>query len=271
MSLKCRTPEEAAGIEVKGEAHNNSKRKSQILRLTQHCYMDSAQFVNASWKWLVDSAGSIFFLIIGFLLTLLTAKFTADYSWKGQKADERRERVYAPLYDELSNIRTQLDPYGPFTHPEYDQIRSVHLLYLVPNDLCKKIVTVYDKLTTIDLTKSRLVNKYERKILEMMNSEFKDPVSDDSSAIRLARDFAIWAFQGEIPDELEESTESAFQGLNSRFTKISQTTSKEFLSKFLDSMPKDEDQIALNGLKQETLTLIDSIRDSVKGDLEKRF
>jgi hypothetical protein len=71
MSLKCRTPEEAAGIEVKGEAHNNSKRKSQILRLTQHCYMDSAQFVNASWKWLVDSAGSIFCLLIGFLQSSL--------------------------------------------------------------------------------------------------------------------------------------------------------------------------------------------------------
>ena len=230
--------------------------------------MDATQFVNELTKWLVDNASSFVFIVVSSLLTFFASWYTARYSWKAQKADERRQRVYAPLYDELSNLKMLLAPYGPFDTKEYNQISSAHLLYLVPKSLELRIHDLYRTLRLVDAKKAELYQKYERQILEQINAQFKNPVSNDQEANSLAKDLAICAFQGEIVNGWENGLERAFQGLDSRYQKMGRTTLKEFLREFLDSISKDADQIELNNLKAQALTLIDSIQDSIKGDLK---
>jgi len=55
-------------------------------------------------KWLSDKADLIFGSFLGMLLTLAGSLFILRRQRRLELADARCERIYAPLYDELSEV-----------------------------------------------------------------------------------------------------------------------------------------------------------------------
>jgi len=80
-------------------------------------------------EWILSNLNSIGLLVIGSFLTLFSSWFVARYTWKRQKDDEKRARVYAPLYDELSNLKHSLAKYGVL---ETKELRETFPLASIP-------------------------------------------------------------------------------------------------------------------------------------------
>lgn len=123
--------------------------------------------------WVLNNLNSIGLLLIGTLLALFSSWFVARYTWKAQRDDERRMRVYAPLHDELSNIKTHLDGNEDIETKEYNQINSQHLLYLAHKNIEIKLHELYDvKLPTITASKITLNPRVADRVRSQMNQSF---------------------------------------------------------------------------------------------------
>ena len=81
---------------------------------------------------LLANLSTMVFVLLASGLSILGSWYAAHYTWKAQRDDERRERVYAPLLDELEAIEKAVKSYDYFGTTEYNQISSAHLFYLVP-------------------------------------------------------------------------------------------------------------------------------------------
>lgn len=236
----------------------------------------------ANWliKWLEPLRGWIFYnlnsialLLMGSLLTLFSSWFVARYTWKAQKDDERRKRIYAPLHDELSNVRDHLDQYGSFEAKEYEQIRSAHLLYLVPSPLEMKIRELYDrKLPTISRVTVELYPKFEHQIEDHMSNSFVRFRRDLEDPRAFAKDLALCVFQGKIISGWEDTLGKSFVKMKQEFEAInSNLTLGVFFQEVLELCSKDTDRVKLVNLKGEARQLIDSIESIIATDLETRF
>ena len=86
------------------------------------------------------------FLGIGALLAYLVTILTQKSAIERAREDERNERVYSPLYDELEEALQTLDKweYRP-PNKEWARIRKVeHLTYMVPKGLRDRLTQLYD-------------------------------------------------------------------------------------------------------------------------------
>jgi hypothetical protein len=92
------------------------------------------------------------------------------------RADERRERVYGPLYDELPIAEQKLlewrDTNGSATEwKEYREVRDRHLLYLAPKEFRAKIRRLYDEnLVRFGEQRRKLLGDYRRIAMREMGT-----------------------------------------------------------------------------------------------------
>jgi hypothetical protein len=227
-------------------------------------------------NWLVNNLGSVVFLILGFLLSLFASWFTVRYSRKAQKADERRERVYARLFDELPTIKKALEEYKAPYGEEYNKIASEHLLYLVPKNLRMRIRELYDqKLPSAINAIARVHGRYKRQVLQDINRLIPagQPATafNDSNASTLASDLADCLLIGQIPIEWREMVQRAFVDVKQRLGLTLQESSVlVYFRKLLLFRAKDLEMAELEALKEECLQLIEGIQSAISKDLESQ-
>jgi hypothetical protein len=222
-------------------------------------------------NWLLSNSGPIIYLIIGSLLGLLASWFTARYSWKSQKADERRERVYAPLSDELDPIKKALENYDYFHSTEYDRLASAHLLYLVPSAFRMQIRELYAYLATFSLMGVKLRQKYEDRILKEINDSLpsgsQPNAYNDSNAKTLAQDIAYFLLQGKIATSWRK--EPLLKDIGEQLGW--KEPIEPYFEKFRGILTKDQDMIELETLQKKILHLLKPVQETIMSDLESQF
>ena len=231
------------------------------------------QVLDTIANWLLSKIEAIVFLILGFLLGLLTSWLTARYTRRAQKADERRERVYAPLIDELEANRKALENYDQnFSKKEYDQIAYAHLFYLIPTTLKMQIHELYTTQASLSLMLMKLREKYREQIEKDIDESLPmeaPSTPKDSNVTRLAGIIASSLPLGKIPDIHRSDFDTVVKNL--RENSGWKEPIDAYIKKLIDALSKDEEMTKIEALRKKILELLKNIQDNMMSDLKKQF
>jgi hypothetical protein len=217
-----------------------------------------------------DILPSILLIVIGAALSLVVTWWRDTRSRKLMRADERRERVYGPLYDELPIAEQKLadwrDMNGSTTEwKEYGEVRDKHLLYLAPKELRAKIRRLYDeKLVRFSEQRRELLGDYRKVAMREMGTI--DNNTDRLSRIMVSHLLQEWS---SLTKEDQNSIEGTFQDAKKGNALLCQfNTGEEAFRYFKKGIQKEPAFAILRELRDESLTLLAEIRKEIGKDLE---
>ncbi len=219
-------------------------------------------------NWLIQNLSGIVYVIIGSVLGLAASWATAQYSWRKQRDEKRRGSVYAPLFDELSVIRQNLNEYRYLSTPEYDKIRSEHLLYLVPKDLRERIIELYNNLPLFGQSCSQRQAEYRDRIAERLSALAIPPatLSNDGNANTLVSNMCIFVLCGGIPANVINQ-EQPYQNVKLRF-RLTEPSVNEYFQNLLLLRTNDPAIPELEALKNGIVNALEVVQRAIAKDLD---
>jgi hypothetical protein len=220
-------------------------------------------------KWLIQNLSGIVYIIIGSVLGSVASWVTARYSWKKQRDEQRRGSVYAPLFDELPVIRHDLTEYNYPLTPEYDKIKSEHLLYLVPKDLRGRIIELSKNLRLFGELCSHRKAEYRESIAENLGAIAIPPatLSNDGNANTLVSDLCIFVLRGGIPPTYVMNEERLYQDVKQRF-RLMEPSVRVYFQRLLSLRANDSAIPELEALKDKTVIEVEAIQREIAKDLD---
>ena len=217
-----------------------------------------------------DILPSILLIVIGAALGLVVAWWRDTRSRKLMRADERRERVYGPLYDELPIVEQKLADWrdtdaSAIEWKEYQEVREKHLLYLAPKELRAKIRRLYDeKLVRFSERRRELLGDYRRIVMREIGTI--DNNADRLSRITVSHLLEEWS---SLTNEDQNSIEGTFWDAKKGSTLLRQFhTGEEVFGYFKKGIQKEPAFAILRELRDESLTLLAEIRKEIGKDLK---
>ena len=161
----------------------------------------------------------IVLVLVGGIIGFLSSWIVSRRERKWARADQRRERIYGPLQDELAIIGVALPNNEDTlqTSVEYWRIKSEHIRYMIPRKLRGKVVELYEQvLQRYGEEKTAL----GRKCNNMMGTEITHgliPAGGDlsltvtatsSSHVASMANLSYWLVEGKIPRNMERDSDS---------------------------------------------------------------
>jgi len=218
-------------------------------------------------------------LVLGTVIGAGLAFLSQWHFRKCEREEERRKRIYAPLFDELPKIKNLVETCRSisFAAPghgdvkEYDRIKARHILYMVPKTLQTNIKQLYE-----DLLKQfdRQLNLAKDKLQESM---FKDLVAGGPAGAGTdsrAKDLAMmgrFVLSKDLPEDWKAKMELAFATLKTSNWKSLQNYAS------LDKMFEDligrsdtnpiQEVARLRTLQKDCLELLGNIYNRISKDL----
>jgi hypothetical protein len=242
--------------------------------------VNSASILEQLLQWVEQNAGNLTYLLIGSILTLLGSWFVESQRRRSERGDKRREKIYAPLYDELNRIEKALTNYdrtGTSVWSEYHRIKSEHILYMIPRKLKQKITRLIEtEVEKFDLQLMGLQEKYQKTInadlthalIPIAAPPDTTVIATSDSSVAYLNGLAIYLARGTFPQGYyRRNLEAAFQAVKARST-ITQNSVDELFQHYLGLYQSDEDYKALNKQREQALRLAREIRTEIEKDLE---
>jgi len=231
-------------------------------------------------RWIFDNVSNIFYLISGSVLTLLGSWFVESRSRHSERADERREKIYAPFYDELSAVETALRNCGRTGRScwgEYNRIKNAHILYMIPRNLREKITHLIEgDLEEFDRKSIELQDTYEKKIAADLMQAMPVVSASPGATARpslapevadLTR-LAVYLVGGILPQgESRSNLDAALESIKVR-SNMTYNSVEEFFEHYLAIFRSDEEYRALNKQKEHALGLAREIKAEIGRNLE---
>ncbi len=229
---------------------------------------------------LASSLRDILLLVIGGLLGFLSSWVVSKRERKGARADQRRERIYGPLQDELNSISTILpkNEGTQQTSAEYPRIKSEHIRYMIPKQLRDKIVQLYEEvIPKYEKQRTTLGQKYSDLILAEITQRLA-PIADVTGTatvqsasypfLSTIASLGNWLAEGKIPNSLESEAERAFLSLKDHSRPFPQSTLQEFFDVWKKKLQQDPLFKKFVETKEKAMMLIREITSELSKDLE---
>ena len=211
--------------------------------------------------------------ILGGAFTLFGSWAQQRHSRKLAQADERRERIYAPLFDELDILDKSLEAFERTAGQtkEYERIKAEHILYMVPKKLRPDVVRLYeDLLVRFDEQLHAAKKRLEKRMYDDLIAGGPVGATKEAAARNLAV-MAHYVSAGQLPDEeeLKRHMQDAFRLLKSQSWQSVQrfTSLEELFEERKKSQVVQADLTPLRRLQQESLNLLLEIRKQISKDL----
>jgi len=226
---------------------------------------------------LLTNLRDIFLVVFGTFLGLLSAWIVGRRERKWARADQRRERIYGPLQDELGILSKDL-PLNERTleiGSEYRRIKGDHIRYMIPEHLRRRIIFLYEVLLPkYDHEKVMLENKYEDSIraaiLERLTPDLRtgSVLTDNSPDITTVANLGHCLLERRVPPHMEKNVESAFSVVKEHSRDIPEQTWQEFFQLWQERLPRDEDYVRFIGTRDWALKMTEMILNEINKDLE---
>lgn len=217
------------------------------------------------------------FLVFGAILSLLVAWSVQRRERESTRNDQRRERIYAPLFDELSRVRISLQNWLPATTPEYDKIQSAHLLYMVPMNLREQLRTLYETLLPELQNKILAIRERHQQIILTDLTASSIPLSgrpgstvvstSDPNIINLANNLGQMTLLDEIPGSAKPSLERLFQAAKQRSNLVQLSVDEYFVKISKKLRAEDTEMGSVMKLRKQAIESIDQIAKPIRKDL----
>ena len=209
-------------------------------------------------------------VLVGSLLTLLGTWFVERGARKSARADERRERIYAPLYDELSDVKKALQEYGRTGSAiwgTYQRIKSEHIRYLIPRELRDRITKLYEQnLEEFDRRMMKLHRKHETEIRDYLLERMPDRDTLTDSTMQTLSTLAIYLPRKRIPGD-SGAFDEAFRAAR-KHGNLEHNSLPEFFEYWVNHIRTDKDFLDLNQYGEEALRLLLEIKNEIGRELE---
>jgi hypothetical protein len=234
-------------------------------------------FLDKSLFFAMIPSGILAIATIG--LVAVTALYTqqtkrlVDETRKSRKvprADERRVRIYAPLYDELTEVQKALQNYGRTglgNWREYQKIKSEHIRYLIPCELRDRITQLYEQnLEEFEKGLMKLQRKHETEIRDYLLERMPDRDTLSASTVQNLYRLALYLPRGQLPDE-SDALDLAFRGAR-KHGHLEHDSLPEFFRYWVSRIKTDKDFEDLNEHRRKTLCMLADIENEIGRELE---
>jgi hypothetical protein len=218
-------------------------------------------------------AGATILLVIVTAYYAQQTKRLVDETRKGRKlprAYERRARIYAPLYDELADVRKALENYGRTglgNWREYQRIKSEHIRHLIPRELRDRITQLYEQnLEEFEKGLMKLQRKHETKIRDYLLERMPDRDTLSASTVQNLGRLALYLPRGLLPDE-SDALDLAFRGAK-KHGNLEHDSLSGFFRYWVSRIQTDKDFEDLNEHRRKTLGLLAEIENEIGRELE---
>jgi hypothetical protein len=228
---------------------------------------------------LLNSIRDLVLLIIGGLFGFLSSWIASGRERKLARADERRERIYGPLLDELANIVALL-PRNDSTMQQwsdYPRIKSAHIRYMIPRTLRTAIVEIYEELLPkYEEQKAILAQKYNGKMREEITRElipdFGGPstvvTSTSSPFVTTLANLSYYLVEGRIPPSMEKEVETALFAVREDSRNFPQATWQDFFAEWSKRLQADGQFKKFTETRDKAVRAIQKVMDEINEDLE---
>jgi hypothetical protein len=207
---------------------------------------------------------------VGSLLTLFGTWFVERGARKSARADERRERIYAPLYDELTDVKKSLQEYGRTGSAiwgTYQRVKSEHIRYLIPRELRDRIIKLYEQnLEEFDRRLMKLHRKHETEIRDYLLERTPDRDTLTASTMQTLCTLAIYLPRKRITGD-SGVFDDAFRAAR-KHGGLEHNSLSEFFEYWVNHIRTDKDFQDLNQYEEEVLRLLLEIRSEIGRELE---
>lgn len=202
-------------------------------------------------------------------------------AWRSERADERRERIYAPLYDELGKVeealtnynRTNTDIWG-----EYNRIKREHITWKIPRDLRKKISRLFEVEVNEFAKQLMVLEDKWRHIINVELTQGLAPIGETPDATVLAtsdssiatlKELSIYLSRGTLPKGAPSiDFENAFQAVKARSSNLPYNNVKELFNRYLQEYRSEREYQKLNEQRKLSLRSVKDIMETMAKDLE---
>ena len=158
---------------------------------------------------------------------------------KGVRADQRREKIYGPLEDELHIVGATLPKNLDILQNcvEYPRIKSEHIRYMIARKLRGKVVELHEQvLPRYGEEKKALGQKYNSMMRTQITYGLTPSIGDPSLIVTATSsphvtsmaNLSYWLVEGKIPREMEKEIQTAFQVVKEDSRKFEYETWQEF-------------------------------------------
>ncbi len=225
-------------------------------------------------RWLIENYRDFILamisVLVGSLLTLLGTWFVERGARKSARADERRERIYAPLYDELADVKKALQEYGRTGSAiwgTYQRIKSEHIRYLIPRELRDRITKLYEQnLEEFDRRMMKLHRKHETEIRDYLLARMPDQDTLTASTMQTLSTLAVYLPRKRIPGD-SSAFADAFRAAR-KHGNLEHNSLPEFFEYWVNHIRNDKNFLDLNQYGEEALRLLLKIKNEIGRELE---
>lgn len=200
----------------------------------------------------------------------------------GAHADQRRERVYGPIHDELTGILATLDANATTSqlHDAYERIKREHIRDMIPRDVRSKIVQLYeDILPQYEKELVTLQVDYRNRMIEEIASGMPVIVAGNGTKssprnineVVVLAGSAYWLIEGWIPSSMERELEDAFERVKARNKNMQDESFLWFFEEWKCRLHKGKEYPAFLTLRHQAISLIQEIDKEIISDLESEF
>lgn len=221
----------------------------------------------------------VILVLIGALLGFLSSWIVSKRERKWGRADQRREKIYGPLQDELAIIGLALPKNEDILKDcaEYQRIKSEHVRYLIPRKLRSKVIELYERvIPRYAEEKKALGRKYNNKMRTQITYGLI-PQGGPPTAVVTATSRAevttmaslsYWLVEDKTPPTLEREMQTAFQVVKEDSRKFTYATWQAFFEAWRKILEHDDDFKKFVETRDKAITLTQEITGEIAKDLE---
>jgi hypothetical protein len=198
------------------------------------------------------------------------------------RADQRREKIYGPLEDELDIIGAALPKNLDILQNcvEYPRIKSEHVRYMIARELRGKVVELYEQvLPRYGEEKKALGQKYNNMMRTQITYGLAPTIGDpslivtgtSSPDVASMANLSYWLVEGKIPRKIEREIQTSFQVVKEDSRKFEYETWQEFFEAWRKRQEQDKDFKEFVETRDKAITLIQEITAQITKDLESEY
>jgi hypothetical protein len=213
-------------------------------------------------------------LVIGGLLGFVSSWAVSKRERKEARADQRRERIYGPLHDELDTIQVALlkteDIFTPSgsVGSTYERVKAEHILYMIPRELRNKIIEVYEEsLPNYDSKIVILRNKYRLMMYTSLCTALGLSSTSSNYVANLAS-LSYWLLQETFPENKVKEIDTALFVMSEDSHEFPYAKGQDYFRYWKNQMREDPEFKQFEQMRKQIMNKVQEINEAIRTDLE---
>jgi hypothetical protein len=212
----------------------------------------------------------IFVLILGALLGYVSSWMITKGERKEARADQRRERIFGPLHDELDNLELMISKTEDVAtiNTVYDKVRAEHIRYMIPTKLRVQIIQLYEEMLP---AYASVIHKLREKYLLIMYKSLCTDLGLLSTSSNFVRDLAglsYWLLQGKFPRNMLKDIETAIVVMKEDSKTFLHANWQEYFEYWKNQIRNDTEFKEFEQFRTSIIAMIQEINGTIRKDLE---